>query len=212
MLAVVVNGCAQPRPDAYDRHRITDARHGHAQAVIEASNGSVLQENPGSNVIVDLRKLDAKQASAALAGVNDLFQVHTLTVIGPLREDVSLTQLQSLPSLAVLILEDMRLTPADWQAVKRQPALASLTLTDTGLSDANINELLQLKGIRRLTLVNQPLTEAGVLRLGQMDSLRRVRLVNAGGSVEAGRQLVDVNPYLIVDVQGQKVRGIDATE
>lgn len=212
VVAMTLSGCSEPRVDAYGRHRIANARHAAAESLIESNNGSVLQEDPGSNVIVDLRGLETKQARATVAAVNDLFQVHTLTLLGPLPEDVSLAALRALPAMQVLILENVRLTEADWQTIASQPALESLTLTDTGTGDAKLNSLLQLNDLRRLTLVNQPTTEAGLGRLAQLGTLRRVRLVNSGGSVELARQLVDANPYLIVDVEGEKIRGIDATE
>lgn len=212
VVAMMLSGCSEPRVDAYGRHRIANARHRAAEKLIESHRGSVLQEDAGSNVIVDLRGLETKQARATLAAVNDLFQVHTLTLLGPLPEDVSLGELRALPAMQVLILENVRLSEADWQAIARQPALESLTLTDTGTGDAQLNALLQLNNLRRLTLVNQPLTEAGVARLAQLGTLRRVRLVNSGGTVALARQLVDANPYLIVDVEGERIRGIEATE
>ena len=212
LAAVMAGGCEKPRTTAYQRHQMRDAGHDRAVSVIEAAGGSVLPEDPGSNVIVDLRGLDERRARAVLAAVNQVFQVSTLTVIGPMPRDLSLAAVQPRRSLAVVLLEDVRLTAADWNALASWPELASLTLLNTGLGDAQVDSLLRLRGLKRLTLVNQPVTDAGISRLAQLSSLRRLRLVQAGGSMEVARQLVDVNPYLVVDIGGEKVRGVDATE
>ena len=206
------DGCGgKPRPTPYQRHQIAAGRHDQAARIIEAAGGNVRQEDPGTVAMVNFGGLDAKRAEAAVGAVNRLMQVHTLTLIGPAGA-TPLEPLGALPHLQVLIVEDFRLSEEEWPALRRQPNLDSLTLIDTGTSDADIEHVLRLPSLRNLSLVNVPLTSAGVERLAGLPSLRRLRLVGTDAGVETARQLVDANPYLIVEVNGERLRGIEATE
>lgn len=210
LLSGLMVGCSQPRLSPYERSRSAAERHEMAAADIQRLGGRVDPHDRGA--AVTLYRTDEQATRDAVEAIRNLRDVDSLTLAPAQPIDLELESLGPLSSLRFLALRNVRLSPEDIQYLNALPSLRTVHLTRTGLTDQQVNQLTIFSDLRSLAFINEPVTDATLRRMEGFAGLRRLRLVNTEVTEDAARQLVEILPRLIIELDNQRIRGREAAE
>lgn len=205
LLALLTAGCQTAPLSPQQRARQATQR-------IERLGGRIDQQDLGASV--SLYQAEPGAVRRAMRAVGGLRPVDSLTLFPDEPTRLDLRTLGRLPALRTLLLRNVRLGEQDIAYLSNKlPNLKALRLINTGITDQQLAELTPaLRRVHALTLVGEPITNRSLDTLRRLDNLRRLRLINTRVDPDAAKELTDINPYLIVEIDGQRFRGYEATE
>ncbi|MHC4995527.1 MAG: hypothetical protein ACYTGQ_10790 [Planctomycetota bacterium] len=206
---VLVGGCASEEGYVFEFDSGPRAREVAAVGVIESNGGSVVMRDTGH--VVTIEGTDPSGTAAcfdALAGVRGVVSLYLKEADAKAIDWKLLGEIETLDSLTVM---GVGLSDKEVDLIAGL-GLSGVHLYGTGLTDGQLARLAEIEGLRELSIGYGSVSDGGLGSLNGALGLRKVRLVGTGLSLLAAQGLCDANDFVVVDLDGVRLRGYRAGE